>query len=51
MGQGRNFKRGINFNTTYIIFFTKYEEDIVKIISFDNGMDKFASIKAREVSL
>jgi hypothetical protein len=38
--------RVANFNTTYVIFFTKYEKDVVKTISFDNDIDKFASTKA-----
>jgi hypothetical protein len=46
MGQERNFKKGANFNTTYVIFFTKYEKDL-----FDNGIDKFASMKAKKVPL
>jgi hypothetical protein len=51
MGQGHNSKRGANFNTTYVIFFTEYEKDVVKTISFDNVNDKFVSIKARKVPL
>jgi hypothetical protein len=45
MGQGRKF------NTTYVTFFTKYEKDVAKIISFNIFIDKFASIKARKVPL
>jgi hypothetical protein len=51
MGQERSSKRGTNFNTTYAIFFTKYEKYLVKTISFDNVIDKFASMRARKVPL
>jgi hypothetical protein len=51
MGQRRNSKRGIHFNTTYVIFFTKYEKHVVKTIQFDNIIDKFTSVRARKVSL
>jgi hypothetical protein len=51
MGQVRSTKRGTNFNTTNVIFFTKYEKYIEKIISFANVMDTFASIRARKVPL
>jgi hypothetical protein len=43
--------RGANFNNTYVIFFTKYEKNVVKTISFDNVIDEFASIKTRKVPL
>jgi hypothetical protein len=51
MGQGCSSKRGANFNTSYVIFFMKYEKYVVKTISFDNVIDKFASIRARKVPL
>jgi hypothetical protein len=47
----RAWARGANFNTTYVIFFTKYEKCVVKTISFNNVIDKFASIRARKVPL
>jgi hypothetical protein len=41
-----------HFNTTYVIFFTKYEKYVVKTIKFNNVIDKFASIiKSRKVLL
>jgi hypothetical protein len=51
MGQGHSSKRGVYFNTTFVIFFTKYEKYVVKTISFDNFIDKFASIRAIKVPL
>jgi hypothetical protein len=49
--KGEILKKGTNFNITYVIFFTKYEKDVVKTISFANFIDKFAFIKARKVPL
>jgi hypothetical protein len=51
IGRGCNSKRVANVNTTYVIFFTKYEKYVVKTISFDNVIDKFVSIKARKLPL
>jgi hypothetical protein len=51
MGQGPSSKRNANFNTTYVIFFTKHEKYTVKIISFDNVIDTFAFIRARKAPL
>jgi hypothetical protein len=36
-------------NTICVIYFTKYEKDVVKTISFENFIDKFTSVKAGKV--